>query len=281
MWHVSFGKHSLVAGIFYCLVVFNPLFWQALPSTAILVQGGSVVALLCCVFCFPALPCLKQCMFWAQGSIPLSCWLTESLLWYSSELAYIITLGGFQQQTDGFGALISGRGFSITGQRACDTEICWQYCCTSSCTVVICYRSQFIYWGGAKLAECWAGSSCAIQHSTVDAYRCLEPADQCEQTQMWCSPKQGPAGVPRVPCELPWTWLSPMPGIHCWFMLSPSLVSRWGLSWVQQSPEKSDCFPDLHPHLCTPISFHCPSPGVASSGFVWPGIFGVSPSVFL
>lgn len=73
MWHVAFGKHSLVTGIFYCLVVFNPFFWQALPSMAILVQGKSVVAPLCPVLCFPVVPGLKHCMFWSQSSIPLSC----------------------------------------------------------------------------------------------------------------------------------------------------------------------------------------------------------------
>lgn len=49
MWHVAFSKHSLIAGIFDRLVGFSSLFWQALPNTAILVQGKSVVATLCSV----------------------------------------------------------------------------------------------------------------------------------------------------------------------------------------------------------------------------------------
>lgn len=57
---------------FYCLVVLNPLFWQALPSMAIVVQGESAVALLYSVFCFPVMSGLKRFMFWAQGCIPLS-----------------------------------------------------------------------------------------------------------------------------------------------------------------------------------------------------------------
>lgn len=69
VWHVAFGKHSLVTGIFYCLVVFNPLFLQTLSS---MTQGKGIVAPLCSVFCFPAVPGLKHCMFWAQGSIALS-----------------------------------------------------------------------------------------------------------------------------------------------------------------------------------------------------------------
>lgn len=72
MWHIAFGKHSLIAAVFYCLVVFNPLFWQALLSMAILVQGKSAVALLYSVFCFPAVSGLKHFVFWAQGCIPLS-----------------------------------------------------------------------------------------------------------------------------------------------------------------------------------------------------------------
>lgn len=42
MWHVAFGKHLLISGIFDCLVVFKPLFWQALPSrTVLLLVRGS------------------------------------------------------------------------------------------------------------------------------------------------------------------------------------------------------------------------------------------------
>lgn len=72
MWDMAFGKHSLITGIFYCLVVLNPLFWQALPSMAIVVQGENAVALLYSVFCFPVMSGLKRFMFWAQGCIPLS-----------------------------------------------------------------------------------------------------------------------------------------------------------------------------------------------------------------
>ena len=40
--HIAFGKHLLIAGISDCLVVFKPLFWQALPSwTALLLVRGS------------------------------------------------------------------------------------------------------------------------------------------------------------------------------------------------------------------------------------------------
>ena len=41
-WHVVFGKRSLITGIFDCLAVFKPLFWQALPSrTVLLLVRGS------------------------------------------------------------------------------------------------------------------------------------------------------------------------------------------------------------------------------------------------
>lgn len=35
-WHIAFGKRLLITGIFDHLVVFKPLFWQALPSRKVL-----------------------------------------------------------------------------------------------------------------------------------------------------------------------------------------------------------------------------------------------------
>lgn len=123
--------------------------------------------------------------FWAQGSNPLSCWSTETLV-LPSELSCIVTLGGFQQRTG------ANRWFWCLGCWEEDAFLVsvshtvseghvlphWQYCCASNLAVVMSHRSQFLCWGGAKAAKVWevSGWAAAQDHgalrtSSEDAFR--------------------------------------------------------------------------------------------------------------